>query len=249
MVQVQVGQMAAATNHRWLVLFNAVNRAAVPATGIGMARFGPTGAPAIMWLTSTLGAEERDPVLARIGASPSSNCFLAGWRMQSGSYRLAVVDTSGLFVEGPVTLGPGVTWGNRDDSFRTRPDGAVSWISGAAGSDTLRLHAYAVPAIGVGEPATGAPVIEIRPAFPNPMRGGVARVRFRMNAAGPVTVRVLDAAGREIRELHRGWTPGGSHELTWDGRDARGAPVAAGVYLWTFDSAGLTCSGKLSVVR
>jgi len=74
-------------------------------------------------------------------------------------------------------------------------------------------------------------------------------VRFRIGDSQPVTVRILDAAGRVVRDLHRGWLPPGPHEVAWDGCDATGAAVAAGVYFCTLESAALTESRKLSVVR
>jgi acetoin utilization protein AcuC len=36
----------------------------------------------------------------------------------------------------------GIAWGNRDDSFQSRPDGSVSWVFGAAGSSTVVLCTF-----------------------------------------------------------------------------------------------------------
>lgn len=247
--QVMLGQMAAAANQRWLVAFNAIERAGFPAKGVGLASFAPTGSAAITWLTNTTGADERDPVLARIGAGLGSNRFLVGWRLLSnGEYRLAVVDSTGALIEGPTVVSPAVKWGYRDDSFRTRPDGSVSWVRGDAGSTTLRLHRYVEATVAVPT-ADGGAALEVLPAFPNPLSGGSTRVRFRLEEGGPVTVRVLDAAGRLVKELLHGWQPPGLHEATWDGRDVAGTAVAPGVYFWALESAGTTATRKLAVTR
>jgi hypothetical protein len=248
-VQVQLGQMAAATHQRWLVAFNAVDRPGFPARGIGLARYAPTGSPTIVWLTNSAGTEERDPVLARLGSVLGSNRFLVGWRLQtSGEFRLAVVDTQGTLLEGPVAVSPAVKWGNRDDSFRTRPDGSVSWVQGDPGSSTLRLHRYADTSVTV-EPPPLPTMLEVQPVFPNPFRDGIARIRFRLDVPRPVTVRVLDGAGRLVTQLHSGWLAAGPHELAWDRRDANGAEVAPGVYFCAVDAGGARSARKLAVTR
>jgi len=64
---------------------------------------------------------------------------------------------------------------------------------------------------------------------PNPSFGRVAFVSEDGAASGLDAVDILDLQGRVVRSL----VPGGaaaSARVTWDGRDARGVPVAAGVY-------------------
>ena len=65
---------------------------------------------------------------------------------------------------------------------------------------------------------------------PSPFRSEVT-VRFSLPAALPTEVRVVDVAGRRVRTLASGPLPAGEHALAWDGRDAQGAPVPAGLYL------------------
>src|SRR5215471_11182355 len=64
---------------------------------------------------------------------------------------------------------------------------------------------------------------------PNPSFGRVAFAIEGGGASGLDSVEILDLQGRIVRAL----APGGSSSaarMTWDGRDARGVPVAAGVY-------------------
>jgi photosystem II stability/assembly factor-like uncharacterized protein len=69
--------------------------------------------------------------------------------------------------------------------------------------------------------------------FPNPSRRDVS-LRLDLGAAAAPDARALvtvyDVSGRRIRVLHSGPVSAGSATLTWDGRDVRGVPVAAGVY-------------------
>lgn len=139
----QFGQLANG-NSAWKLAFVAQDRPGYTARGVGFLSFTVSAsvAPAVTWLTDTNGANERDPVLARIG-STSPERFLAGWR-EGSVFRLGVVDTNGAFVT-PVETVAGVSWGDRDDSLRSTPDGKVAWAAGAPGTRTLKLHVYAEP--------------------------------------------------------------------------------------------------------
>ena len=68
-------------------------------------------------------------------------------------------------------------------------------------------------------------------AGPNPSRGSL-RVSLAMPRAVPAArVSVLDVTGREVSLLWSDELAAGTHQFAWDARDARGAPVPAGLYL------------------
>ena len=154
---VQLGQMAAFTGGNWLVAINAQSEAAFtdglgnmhPAftgEGVGVVSFNGTyTATPVTWLSSTdpTGTDEFDPVLARVGTSLASNRFLVGWRLQTeGTFNMEVINPSGTLLSPLETVSPTAGWGNRDDSLKTRPDGSISWLEGAAGGTTLQLFRY-----------------------------------------------------------------------------------------------------------
>ena len=65
---------------------------------------------------------------------------------------------------------------------------------------------------------------------PNPLRAGRSlAIRFAAPAGGRIELDVLDLGGRRVTSLYRG-DAGGAREARWDGTDARGQAVAAGVY-------------------
>jgi hypothetical protein len=84
------------------------------------------------------------------------------------------------------------------------------------------------PLSGVGVPVTG-PKTALAPIVPNPSPGE-RTLRFVLAAAGPVELELLDVTGRRVLTLASGILPAGPHERTWDGLDARGGRVAAGIY-------------------
>lgn len=96
---------------------------------------------------------------------------------------------------------------------------------------------------GVAEGAPPPPAAVMRPNSPNPF-GASTSLRFGLARAGAARVDLFDVQGRRVRALFDGALDAGDHALTWDGRDDRGAPVAAGVYL-----ARLSAGGATSVTR
>jgi hypothetical protein len=64
-------------------------------------------------------------------------------------------------------------------------------------------------------------------------------------ASAPVRARIFDAGGRTVRDL--GWFPGdgGRPRWTWDGRDAAGRMLPAGLYFMSCRGAGLEQTAPL----
>ena len=51
-----------------------------------------------------------------------------------------------------------------------------------------------------------------------------------------VTIHIYDDQGLEVRKMDKGWQEGGAHELTWDGRNNNGQPVANGTYSFQIEA-------------
>jgi hypothetical protein len=67
-------------------------------------------------------------------------------------------------------------------------------------------------------------------SWPNPARRAT-NVHFELVADEPVTLRLFDIAGREVRSLAKGSFRAGAHDIAWDGLDRAGHAAAPGVYL------------------
>lgn len=59
---------------------------------------------------------------------------------------------------------------------------------------------------------------------------GGAALHYRLPSPGGVQASIWDAQGRLVRALWRGWQTEGEQVLAWDGRDAAGRAMPAGVY-------------------
>ena len=83
-----------------------------------------------------------------------------------------------------------------------------------------------------GVPESTAALLALA-AGPNPTRSPVT-LRFALARESAVDLRVLDVAGREVAQLHRGRLAAGSHSMAWE------ANVAPGVYRVQLRAEGAT---------
>jgi hypothetical protein len=136
------------------------------------------------------------------------------------------------------------------------PEGPVETFSVARdvidGSFVLELEdfadndAYVVTIIGETATAAGetpSPRLLLENATPNPFNPRTL-LRFRLPEAGRAVLDIHDLAGRRLIMLVDATLAAGEHGVAWDGRDARGRPAAAGIYL-----ARLAAGGEISSVR
>jgi hypothetical protein len=97
--------------------------------------------------------------------------------------------------------------------------------------------------------AGGAPdEIALGRPSPNPTAGSVD-VPFALPEAGRARVSVFDVLGRLVRVVRDEPLDAGAHVARWDGRDASGLRVAAGLYVLRLDAASASASVRLTVLR
>lgn len=83
---------------------------------------------------------------------------------------------------------------------------------------------------------------------PNPVRG-LGRIEYTLPAPTSVTLAILDARGRLVRGWPAVLQPSGAIEQTWDGRDAGGKALPAGVYFVRIDLGTHSLTRKFNLVR
>jgi hypothetical protein len=142
-VSAQLGQFALGEGS-WKLVFNALDRPGYEGHGIALATIDENYQSDFTWLTNTDGSYERDPVIARLGSDGETERYLVGWTTtDDDTHWLGVIDGAGHFVAGPEEVtSAGVAWGNRDDSFRTRADGSISWVQGEPTSTGLHIFRF-----------------------------------------------------------------------------------------------------------
>ena len=75
-------------------------------------------------------------------------------------------------------------------------------------------------------------------SYPNPFNPAVVLPLDLATDAAGVSLTVYDVLGRRVRQVWDGPLGSGSHRFVWDGRDAAGKGVAAGVYIYQVEVDG-----------
>ena len=90
-----------------------------------------------------------------------------------------------------------------------------------------------------GTPATAVAIETAAPTtftlganYPNPFNPATTIPLAVPAGAKNVNLTIYNILGQPMRQVWTGPLPAGEHKLTWDGRDAQGRPVAAGVYVY-----------------
>jgi len=88
----------------------------------------------------------------------------------------------------------------------------------------------------------------LEPPVPNPM-GTAAAFRFTQARETLVSLSLYDVRGRLVRQIGGGEFAAGEHVVRWNGRDATGETVPAGVYFLRLSADGESLTRRLVVVR
>jgi hypothetical protein len=115
----------------------------------------------------------------------------------------------------------------------------------ASGVRTPLTAAVAAPAVAGGEPEGSRLRLTV---WHDPAMDITLITMSAGQHTGPVALRLYDLGGRLVRDLWHGWLPGNGLTVPWDGRDAQGRPVAAGLYLARLGAAG-TAAAVARVAR
>ncbi len=104
----------------------------------------------------------------------------------------------------------------------------------------------------VAVPPGPAPLtLELSSPWPNPSRDGRMLIRYRLPADSgelPVRLGLYDASGRLVRALLDGPQPAGEYRVSFDGTDAQGRRLAAGLYFVRVSRGALQMARRVAVM-
>jgi hypothetical protein len=83
---------------------------------------------------------------------------------------------------------------------------------------------------------------------PNPFNPATS-IGFSLESGAQVSLRILDAGGRIVRELLDGRQAAGVYSVTWDGRDDAGQRVASGVYFYRLIAGEQASTRKMTLLQ
>ena len=84
--------------------------------------------------------------------------------------------------------------------------------------------------------------------YPNPFNP-TTTIRFDIPEPSHISLKVYNLMGQEVRTLTNEWLPTGSHHLIWNGKDQRGIPVSAGVYIYRLQSQNFQKTRKMVLLK
>jgi len=158
-----------------------------------------------------------------------------------------VLDPGGF----PIYAGP---QGDATAAILSRTDG-VSFVASARFETDAPLDSYRVgiTVLGSSQPVDVAelstPGAWLRQNVPNPV-GPRTRIEFGLARPEPARLAIYDVTGRLVRTLvDDPLARAGTHSVTWDARDTKGAPVAAGAYWYVLSTPTRHDARRLAVLR
>ena len=205
----------------------------------------------VLWRVDALGGVARHTLLGPEVLVPNEGGVLASDLTGDGLLDLVVVDSNPAtgpalivlvgqrtgvpVVEGRYRL-PGV--GEKVLAGDVNGDGATDLVvlgrsvEGGDGGAFVFLN-QSVPATAVAAETTATlSTFALGANYPNPFNPATIIPLAVPAGAGDVDLTIYNVLGQPVRQVWAGPLPAGEHRLAWDGRDAAGQPVAAGVYLY-----------------
>ena len=86
------------------------------------------------------------------------------------------------------------------------------------------------------------------PAYPNPFNP-LTKFTYNLPENAEVSLVIYNSMGQFIQELVSGHCQAGEYEVTWDGRDERGAPVAGGLYICHLKTGSVVLTQIILLIR
>lgn len=95
---------------------------------------------------------------------------------------------------------------------------------------------------------------QLRPVYPNPLhfRATISYSvvgKLGSNKSQFVELKVFDVTGREVKTLASGEKTPGHYEVTWNGKDAKGAKCPSGVYFIRMYSNEFQANERVVLIR
>lgn len=120
------------------------------------------------------------------------------------------------------------------------------YFLGISNPGDMAVVSYDPAVAAVGEPSRTQGLL-LRCA-PNPVTGA-ATIGFHLEAAAPVELAIIDAAGRRRCLLTQGPYTAGHHAVSWNGCDTRGRRLPRGVYFARLRVRSIVRTERITIAR
>ncbi|MDZ4183199.1 MAG: choice-of-anchor J domain-containing protein [Candidatus Cloacimonadaceae bacterium] len=107
---------------------------------------------------------------------------------------------------------------------------------------------YGIGPVDNSDPAIPTVVTGIDRVFPNPFNPRTT-ISFNLPGIEDVSLAVYNIKGQKVKQLVQETRLAGNHRVIWDGTDLSGKTVASGVYYIKLDTASLTQTRKITLIK
>ena len=118
-------------------------------------------------------------------------------------------------------------------------------VEGGPGGAFVFLNQRSSATAVAAETATVPSAFVLGANYPNPFNPATTIPLALPADAGEVALTIYNVLGQPVRHVWAGSLAAGAHRLAWDGRDAQGQPVAAGVYWYRLQVGDQTRTRKM----
>lgn len=103
---------------------------------------------------------------------------------------------------------------------------------------------------GISSTEIPGPVADavLHPNYPNPFNPSTT-FSFDLKYADEAELVIIDARGHLVNTLVQGHQEAGTHQVSWDGRDAQGRQVSSGIYFYRLRVAGMQYTRTATLVK
>ena len=116
-------------------------------------------------------------------------------------------------------------------------------------TENSRVQRFGNGVVDVAQDGQTPRAFLLHPSIPNPTRG-TSLIAFDLPKPSSVSLSIYDVRGRMVRSAYENSAfAAGSHRWVWDGRDASGSRVSAGIYFYSLVTEQGTEARKLVVVE
>lgn len=113
-------------------------------------------------------------------------------------------------------------------------------------SDSFTVHVY--PLGIAGEEGVLPEVYTLNQNYPNPFNP-TTTISYSLDKDSEVEVNIFDISGKLITTLRNKYQTQGEHSITWNGIDASGSKVGAGVYFYQMKAGDFVGTKKMVLVK
>ncbi|NQV49598.1 MAG: T9SS type A sorting domain-containing protein [Candidatus Marinimicrobia bacterium] len=218
-----------------------------------------SGYPILSWQT---GADNSLPVeLSLFTATRKDNSMLLNWITESE------IENLGFILERSENSGPWQEIASYKDNPNLAGQGSVSYRTEYSYTDAniingieynyrladvsyegeVKYHTLSSKVEDANHTLLPAEM-RVHQNYPNPFNPSTM-ISWELGASNRVELSVYDVSGRLIRELVNSRQTAGYHETLWDGSDAEGQLVPAGLYFYRVSSAQQTQTQKMLLLK